>query len=467
MNAFDDTLHRALARARRRALPVRTSSSLSPDPDVTIGIATIKIVTEEQIQAVAFGTLDRAPTVIVRLDPIGRDVSDLLPFARFLNATVQRSIVADAPMRVWLPHDVTLEALDVLGHRYWRNQTASAEIVRMGELCRVIAHEATIPGQQLVADATAQLQGHVVTGMAPIEEGHLHAILAWFDPAVADPLFEARERIRLPASGILPNTPDHPHDDRVDRLRKEAKSASGAYRQRLEAQIDAILRNWVQHEWDLMVAGRRAFLDLGLPSAGLDGLVKDSTKRVAYALTNGFFPARQPDHLAAQLSVMEAGQEKADHAALESDPLLRAQAMRAGAVVAGTVSAVRQPRPKFYPCDIDVDSSQSVVRLRLDDKVSIVGTNVTGVVRGLDTTPTGGTRVSLEITGGVRTQSVLSVGAGVELVRSAFAFVNLRALGVVREQQSWIFYGDTAPTIAARPSTGQSALAIATAARRP
>lgn len=467
MNAFDDTLHRAVARARGRALPVRTSSSLSPDPDVTIGIATIKIVTEEQIQAVAFGPLDRPPTVVARLDPIGRDVSDLLPFANFLNATVQRSIVADEPMRVWLPHGVTLEALDVLGHRYWRNQTAPAEIVRLGELCRVIAHEATIPGQQLVADATAQLQGHVITGMAPIEEGHLHAILAWFDPAVADPLAEARERIRLPASGILPNTPDHPYDDRVDRLRKEAKSASGVYRQRLEAQIDAILRNWVLHEWDLMVAGRRAFLDLGLPSLGLDDLVKDSTKRVGYALTNGFFPARQPDQLAAQLSVMEAGQEKAEHAGLENDLLLREQAMRAGAVVAGTVSAVRQPKPKFNPCDIDVDSSQSVVRLRLDDKVSIVGTNVAGVVRGLDATPTGGTRVSLEITGGVRTQSVLSVGASVELVRSAFAFVNHRALGVVREQQSWIFYGDTAPRISPRPSTGQSALAVATAARHP
>jgi hypothetical protein len=467
VNAFDDTLHRALARIQGRALAVRTSSGLAPDPEVTIGISTIKIVTEEQIQAIAFGPLDAEPTVVVRLDPIGRDVTDMLPFARFMEATVQRSIIADAPMRIWVPHAVTLEALDVLGHRYWRNQQAPAEIVRMGEICRIIAHEATIPGQQLVADATAQLQGHVVTGMAPIEEGHLHAILAWLDPTVADPLAEARDRIRLPASGILPNTPSHRYDDRVDHLRKEAKASSGPRRQRLEAEIDAMLREWVLHEWRLMVEGRRAFLDLGLPTNGLGDLVTDSTNRVAYALANGFFPARQPDKLAAELGTMEAGQEKADHAALENDPLIREQARRAGGVVAGAVTAVRQARPGFNPCEIDVDSGQGVIRFRLDDKVKIVGTNVVGVVRALSATATGGTRVSIQITSGVSNRGILAVGARVELIRSAFAFVNHRALGEVRAQRSWIFYGDAAPTIARRPSTGQSALAIARAARRP
>jgi hypothetical protein len=467
MNAFDDTLHRTLARIRGQALPVRTSSGLAPDPEVTIGISTIKIVTEEQIQAIAFGALDVEPTVVVRLDPIGRDVTDMLPFARFMEATVQRSIIADAPMRIWLPHAVTLEALDVLGHRYWHNQQAPAEIVRMGEICRIVAHEATIPGQQLVADATAQLQGHVVTGMAPIEEGHLHAILAWFDQTVSDPLAEARERIRLPASGILPNTPSHRYDDRVDRLRKEAKASSGPRRRRLEAQIDAMLREWVLHEWRLMVEGRRAFLDLGLPANGLGDLVAASTRRVAYALANGFFPARQPDKRAAQLSEMEAGQEKADHAALENDPLLREQAMRAGGVVVGTVSAVRQLRPGFKPCEIDVDSAQGVIRFRLDDKIRIVGTNVAGIVRALSATPIGGTRVSIEIESGVRSRGVLTAGARVELIRAAFAFVNHRALGEVRAHRSWIFYGDAAPIIAGHPSTGHSALAIAKAARHP
>ena len=355
----------------------------------------------------------------------------------------------------------------MLGHRYWRNQTAPPAIVRMGELCRIVGHETTIPGQQLVADATALLQDHVVTGMAPIEEGHLDAILAWLDPSVQDPLSESRARIRLPASGILPNTPDHPFDDRIDRLRKEAKAASGIQRRRLEGQIDAILRHWVLREWRLMIDGRRRFLGLGLPAVGLDDLVQDSTKRVAYAITNGFFPARQPDRLAAQLGTMESGQEKADLAALEHDPILREQAMRAGSVVAGTVSNVRQQRPGFNPCNIDVDSDQGVIRSRLDDKIRIVGTNVAGVVRGLSTTPTGGTRVSIEITNGVRTRSVLKVGAGVELIRAAFAFVNHRALGEVRTHRPWMFFDTVAPVLPARPSIDRSALAVARAARRP
>ncbi|WP_287390965.1 hypothetical protein, partial [Mesorhizobium sp.] len=459
MSAFEESLHRALARTSGRALAVRTSSSLSPDPDVTIGIATIKIVTEEHIQAIAYGAIGEEPTVIVRLNPIGRDVTDLLPFARFLEDTVQRAIAMNSAVRVWLPHAVTLEALDVLGHRYWRNQSAPAEVVRMGEICRIIAHEATMPGQQVVADATAQLQSHVVTGMAPIEEGHLDAILAWMDPAVRDPVGEARERIRLPASGILPNTPDHPCDDRVDKLRKEAKSSSGARRARVEAEIDAILRQWVLREWRLMIEGRRAFLGLGLPATGLEDLVSVSTKRVGDALANGFFPARQPDRLAAQLGEMEAGQEMSELVALEHDPLLREQAIRAGGVVVGSVVAVRQVRPGQKPCTIDVESDQAVIRFRLDDKVRVVGTNVEGVVRALGATSTGGTLVTLEIQVGVRTRAVLTVGAGVELIRSAFGFVNYRALGEVRAHRPWIFYGDAAPAVAPRASPGQSALA--------
>lgn len=467
MSAFDDSLQRALARAGRRALPIRTSSGLSSEPEVVIGISTIKIVTEDQIQAIAFGTIGSEPTAIVRLNPIGRDVADLVPFARFLEAAVQRAVASNSPLRIWLPHKATLEALDVLGHRYWRNQTAPAEVIRMGEICRIIAHEATIPGQQLVADATALLQGHVITGMAPIEEGHLDAILAWMDSGVVDPLVEGRRRIRLPASGILSNTPDHPDDDVVDKLRKELKSAKGRRKARLEADIDRILRNAVLREWRLMTEGRRAFLRLGLPATGLDELVKLSSDRVADAVANGFFPARQPDRLAAQLGQMEAGQEIADLVALENDPLLREQQIRAGAVVVGRVAIVRQVQPGRLPCGIVVESDQGVIRFRLDDKIKVIGTNVTGVVRGLASTSSGGTAVTVEVTKGVRTRGVLTVGAGVELIRESYGFVNYRALSEVRSQRPWIFYENTAPVLAPRASTRRSALAVAKAARLP
>jgi hypothetical protein len=466
MNPFEDSLHRVLARHQRRAIPVRMSREISSDPAVTFGVATIKIVTEEQIQAIAFGPLDAPPHVIVRFDPLGRDVADLIPFAEFLEQSIAQATATGSSIRVWIPHDVTLEALDVLGHRYWRNSTAPDEIVRMGSICRIIAHEAAIPGQQLIANAAKLLQSHVITGLSPIEEGHLGALLAWLDRTIADPLTESRDRVRIPASGVLPNTPDMPFDDQIDRLRKDAKSATGARQAHLHDEMDRILRAAVVREWQLMVEARAAFLRLALPETALDDLVADSGQRVAYKLANGFFPARAPDKLAAQLGEVEAGLEKVELAALEGDAIVREQAVRAGAVVRGTVSAVHQARAGFKPCDIEVESDQGVIRFRLDDKIRVLGTNVVGVVRELSATAGGGTRVFIEITTGFRTRGPLTRGAAVELIREPYAYINHRALGEVRAQQPWIFFGANPPVLPAGRSTGQSALAIAQAARR-
>jgi hypothetical protein len=465
VNKYQEALHRLLARHQRRALPIRTSREISTDPEITLGVATIKIVTEEQIQAIAFGPIDAPPNVIVRLDPIGRDVTDIMPFARFLESETQRVRRADARMRIWIPHSIALEGLDILGHRYWRNQSAPPEVVRMGEICRIIAHEAQIPGQQLVADTARLLQSQLITGMAPIEEAHLHALLAWLDPSVVDPLTESRRRIRVPASGVLPNTPDMPIDDRVDRLRKDAKGASGVRRVALEAEIAGHLRDAVLREWNLMVEGRRAFLRLALPESSLTDLIADSSARVARSLDGGFFPARAPHMLAASLGEVEAAMEKVELASLEGDLMVRDQAARAGAVVRGVVSAVHQARPGFKPCDIELDSDQAVMRFRNDDKVRILGTNVTGVVRQLTATPSG-TRLAIEITAGVRTRAVLTRGARLELIKEPYAYVNHRALAEARVQEPWMFYGDSAPVLPAGRSPGASALTIARSMRR-
>lgn len=465
MNAFDDTMNRFFARQTGRAIPIRTSSGLSPDPAGAIGIATLKIVTEEHIQAIAFGRLDSEPQVVVRLDPLGRDASDLLPFANFLNSTVDRALASREPLRIWIPHSITLEALDVMGHRYWRNENAPDEVRRMGETCRVIAHEAAIPGQQLVADVTARLQDHCVTGMAPIEEGHLHAILAWLDPAVADPLLEARERIRLPASGILPNTPDYPIDDRIDRLRKEAKNSTGRRGDILREEIGETLRHWVLREWSLLTEGRNAFQSLGLPAAGLTALCKESTDRVAYELGNGFYPARAPHRLVKELAVHEASQGKAESAALEHDLELRDQAVRIGGVVRGAVSEVRQPERNRHPCHLIIESDQNVIRLRLDDKIKVIG-GLTGIVRSIDVSASGGTRISIEVSTGVKNTRLLTIGAHVELMRDAYGFVNFAALKEARERQPWLYYHDAAPRLEAGISSGQSALSIADNVRR-
>jgi hypothetical protein len=45
------------------------------------------------------------------------------------------------------------------------------EIVRMGEICRILAHEAVFAGQQVIADAAQLLRDHAITGQAPAEDG--------------------------------------------------------------------------------------------------------------------------------------------------------------------------------------------------------------------------------------------------------------------------------------------------------
>ncbi len=451
MSDYTDTLNRILARSLNTAVPIRTASSMSSDPTVTIGIATIKIVTEEQIQALAFGPLNATPTLILRVNPIGRDVADLAPFATFLDQVASRAIAAEGELRVWVPHAETIEALDILGHRYWRNQNAPTAIHRMGVICRNIAH----------------LQDHAVTGLAPVEEGHLGAMLAWFDPAVRNPLVEARDRIRLPASGILVNTPDQPMDDRIDRLRKDLKSATGRRRTRLISEIEDILRRGILREWNLLVEARRAFLALGLSVTGLEQLASDSKDRMANALQNGHFPARRPDMLAQWLGEMETGVEKAEFAALEADPIVREEARRVGAAVQGVVTAVRQRRPRFKPCTIEVDSVQGTIRLRSDDKVRIAGSSVTGIVRAFQPLAGGGTRISVEIKDGVRQVGLLSVGARFDILKEPYGFVNYRAMKHVRERQPWAFFGAAAPALAPGPSRGVSAIRVAAGVRRP
>lgn len=467
MNDFEEALHRVAARHHGRALPIRRSSNLSTDPDTTIGIATIKIVTEEQVQAIAFGRIGDTPEILVRLDPISRDVSDLEPFAAFLTGIADEAHARDGALRVWVPHAGTLESLDVLGHRYWRNQQASDAIRRMGETCRIIAHEQTFPGQQTIADAATLLRAHVITGMTPMEEGHLHAILAWLDPAVRQPLEEARDRIRVPASGVLPNTPDQPLDDRVDRLRREAKGATGTRRTILHGQIADILSRAVTREWDLLVAARAAFLRLALPTPGLTDLIKDSAKRIKEGIEFGHYPARSPEKLTIQLGQMEVGQQRADQAAVENDPVMRAQSHSAGAVVLGRIGDLDQPQRGRKPCSIQVDSDQRVIRLRRDDKIKILGSNVTGVVRGVDMAPGGGVRVTIEITNGVKSSNILAIGMMVEVLEAGFGFVNIKALNTARDRQPWAFYAESMPSIAALARPSGSLLDIARRSRLP
>jgi len=466
MNVVQEVASRAVARELGRAITVRQSSSVAPDPACTIGVTTVKIVTEEQVQAIAFGLIDAPPNIVLRLDPLGRDASDLLPFAEFTAQIRDRVLTREEPLRVWVPHEAALECIDVLGHRYATNTNASDELRDMGAFCRIAADEATFPGQQLVVNAAATLREHVVTGMAPMEEYHLGSILAWLEVGRTDALAEARRRARVPASGVLPNTPDRPLDDRVEFLRRRAKHGSPAAAAAARAEIEAILREVVHREWDLLVAARRAFWDLPLTAQGLDKLFSTSQARVRYGLENGFYPAVSPERIAARLGEMEAGRAVAEHVDVEYDATIRAQARRSGTVVAGQIVAVDHPRPKFKPCRVEVESIQTAVRVRRDDKVKIVGEKVSFIVREIAATPSGGTRLRLEVDAGVRAMHAFPVGTTIELSEEPYAFVAHKRFALIRRRQPWIYFGTSAPTLVSRPAPSTNPLELVAARRR-
>lgn len=465
MSDLTTTLSRIIARREGRAIPTRTTSSFGSDPEQAIAIATIKIVTEEHIQAIAFGRIGSVPNVIVRQNPLSRDVSDLLPYAEFMTEWADNIVDQELEGRIWVPHADTIAALDILGHRYWRNQTAPATIVRMGEICRVVAHEARFPGQQLLADAQSLLASHAITGMTPVEEGHLGALLAWFDPRVSDPVAEGRDRIRLPTSGVLRNTPDFPMDDRVDRLRKVAKTSRGKEREAAEHEIAKVLREAVLGEWSLVVEARKRYFDLGLPARGLEKAVKDSATRYRYALENGHFPARMPHKIAIELDEMEVGQAISDHAALYEDIQLREDAANSGKVVQGIVTTLDQPQRGRHPCSITVTARQNIVRLRRDDKIVVCGSNVCGVVRQIDRNEGGETLIRIEILSGVRSSNVLAPSTSLEIMGQPFSFVRRETYSRVYDRQPWHYFGETAPTMQSKAQSTKAPLEIAEEAR--
>src|SRR6266540_6345963 len=219
MNATTETLGRVLARHQGRALPIRSTFALSEDPSPVFAIAPIKMVAEEIVQAIAFGDPDGPPQVVTRWNPLSRDAGDLEIFAAALNDYVEAVARGDQLPRFWLPHRSALTVVELLGHRYRTNQMASDSLRRMCWQCRAIAEEATYGGQQAVVIAGEVLRAHVLTGQAPVKDGHLGALLAWVAPAAGrDPAEVADEQALVPASGVL----ERSIDDRVEGLRREA-----------------------------------------------------------------------------------------------------------------------------------------------------------------------------------------------------------------------------------------------------
>lgn len=468
MKDVEGVVARIIAWDRGRAVPIRETSAIEPDPTDAVGIATISVVTEDQVQALAFGSLGSQPTIVARIHPLGRDTADLEPFATWLVDHVRRVIGRGDGLRIWVPHIKTIETLEILGRRYERNQNASATLQEAARYCRIISEQTRYAGQQAVAVALDLLLSHLVTGQMPIEDQHLGAVLAWVDPEQGrHPREVAAERSRWPASGILINSPDRDDDDRIEKLRKGIKTAPARRRAGMEREIRDLLIAGVQREWELLCRARSAFWRIGLTPSNLAELAKTSRERVSWAVQNFLPTPTRAIPITRKLEEHEDALQRAEDAAVRSDGILRRKAARLGHLIEGVVARINQPRRNFHPCEIVLQTTQTNLRVRLDDRIELIGGSVRGVVRGIQPAPTGATEVRIEVTKGVRGANAL-VGATQEWVESRDfpLIIRSRALSEAQARTNWMVEG--APPPAAQQSTVRHGdlLDLANAARR-
>jgi hypothetical protein len=416
MNATTEVLGRLLARRQGRALPIRSTSALSPDPNSVFAIAPIKMVAEEIVQAIAFGDPDAMPQVVTRWNPLSRDAGDLETFAAALNDYVEAVASGDQLPRFWLPHRSALTVVELLGHRYRTNQMANDSLRRMGWQCRAIAEEATYGGQQGVAIAGELLRAHVLTGQAPVKDGHLGALLAWAAPAAGhDPAAVADERALVPASGVL----ERPIDDRVEGLRREAKRGRAPVAARARAEIEAHLARAALDEWQLMLEARRAFWSLGLPEGpGLGPLVAESRRHLLYMLRQDLNPPSRPHSLARLVDDHEYAADLAEDADVRGDLRVRELARRKGRALLAEVVQVQQPRSSRRPCHITLRTTQEVLRVRQGTVLRDIGGMVEGRVEDVWEAD-GATLLRLELIKGVQRSRVPAIGDRVDWVDTA------------------------------------------------
>lgn len=385
-----DITGRILARDRGRAVLIRQTSAIEADPEPCFGVAPIRMVSEELVQAIAFGSMSGPPQVAVRWNPLSRDPGQLPDFAIALEGYLTEALDAGRLPRIWVPHTAALEVTDLLGHRMRRNRNATPDLQRMGGLCRAIAVESEFPDQQVVAIAGDLLRAHVVTGQSPTEDAHVRALVAWVAPVPGvDPYEEAARRSLVPANAML----QRDVDDEVEHLRKIAKGR-GRSAHEAKIRIELLLAQEAIREWDLLIEAREAFLSLGLqPVPGIGALVTKSLERFEWAVDNDPSPPSRPVALRRRLQTMEVAARRVEDITARSDARVRERLRKEGRVIAATVEGIDHPIKRRRPVSIMIRSNQPVVRVRVGTVLQTEDCAVKGRVTRIDHDPAAGGRL--------------------------------------------------------------------------
>jgi hypothetical protein len=434
-----DVLARARAHAGEHAVAIRERATLAPEPPKAFGIAAIRLVSEEHVQAIAYGPLERPPSIVTRWHPLGRDSSELAPFATDLDAYLTEMLEQNLLPRIWTPTSATVDLLEMMGQRFHSNREASLEIQQMGKQLRAIVEESSIAGQQLVAVARSLLAESVLTGQSGAEDAHLGALLAWVVPEPGrDPAEVAAERALVPAAAML----DRGTDDAVEALRKQAKRDNPAGR-RARARIGALLERGALSEWTLLVEARSAYLALGLPADHLDVLVDQSRERVTWAMDTFPNPGRTPTALLGELDRSEHALALVEDLDL-ADYATRERARRAGRVFEAEVLALDPAEPRRNGFEIELHVAQEMLRARPGSTLRLLQGKVSATVLDVAAHPAGGYRLLVKATEGVRSRTQVAMGTRSDWTDSGvkdLRFRRQRSHKFVKDQAHDLIYG--------------------------
>ncbi len=460
---------RLCARERSHAVPVRSTYSVAPDPSKTFGIAFIRVAAEERVQAVAYGMIGAQPSVITICNPLARGAHELEPFASALNDYLTGCDVWGELPRVWLAHPAALAVLDLLGHRYQSNRQVTDSLRAMGRQCRALCEEATFPGQQVVAVASALLMEHVVTGQSAVEDQHLGALLAWVDPPLGvDPLPESQRRSLVPAASLL----DKEADEEVERLRRLARQCEGSEVEGIHGRIRLLLEEGVMREWSLLNEARVAFWKLGLKPAPLLRtlqLIGESREHLRYFLRYGANLPSRPHSLSLRLNTYEYAASLIEEKDTYADERVRERLRGTGRVVTVRVEAIDQPNAGRHPCTLTLTTDQPVRRVRPGTKLKSIDDQILGRVIGQSESEDAGRhRIVFRLIKGVR-KGKPHVGQELELV-DTIPFDSRRVKRIIyklmRQDNSPLIYHNSLPPSISRFLPPGSILEAAEGMRR-
>ena len=459
MAADFDLVARVLARQRGRAVSIRETFYLSPDPSPVFGIAPIRVVAEEVAQALAYGSPGSTPVLLVRWNPLAREADELLPFAQALDEYLGDAVRRGATPRVWLPHRAALAVIEMLGYRYRTNRQASEAIRRLGGQCAALVAEARRPGQQVVAVAGELLRTHVATGQSPAKDFHVRALLEWIDPLPGiDPAAAADQAAIQPAAAMLMRK----YDDEVERLRPVAKRP-GTESEAAKKRIEEILREGALQEWTLLESARDAYWGLGLVE--LQGWKpEDDAWRFARIAEGRYWRPARADDLSEAILDEERAAEVLTDREIRYDRLIREKARLAGRAVYCTVQALDQPNCNRHPCHVRLETQQEVLRVRRGTGMSSLDGSVEIRVEQVEQEAGKPTVITAQVRKGVQGSSVPVAGEGIDFIDSTPFGGHYRKRQIYRTMREHghplAFGGDVGPAVARATDTATLSSAL-------